>query len=93
MAVTRDEIMGALSRLTLPDGGDLVSRDMIRALGVDGGTVRFVIEAPDASMAARMEPQRKAAETRDCCAGRGDVCFCCADRARPCCTKACAAEP
>jgi ATP-binding protein involved in chromosome partitioning len=63
MAVTRDEIMGALSRLTLPDGGDLVSRDMIRALGVDGGTVRFVIEAPDASMAARMEPQRKAAET------------------------------
>ena len=62
MAVTRDEILGALSRLTLPDGGDLVSRDMIRALGIDGGAVRFVIEAPDAAMAAKMEPQRAAAE-------------------------------
>ncbi|MDG1375871.1 MAG: Mrp/NBP35 family ATP-binding protein [Yoonia sp.] len=62
MAVTRDEILGALSRLALPDGGDLVSRDMIRALGIDGGTVRFVIEAPDAGMAAKMEPQRAAAE-------------------------------
>ncbi len=62
MAVTRDEILGALSRLTLPDGGDLVSRDMIRALGIEGGTVRFVIEAPDAAMAAKMEPQRAAAE-------------------------------
>ncbi|WP_458790058.1 Mrp/NBP35 family ATP-binding protein [Yoonia sp. MH D7] len=62
MAVTRDEIMGALARLNLPDGGSLVSRDMIRALGVDNGAVRFVIEAPDAAMAAKMEPQRQAAE-------------------------------
>ncbi|MCO4841873.1 MAG: Mrp/NBP35 family ATP-binding protein [Yoonia sp.] len=62
MAVTRDEIMGVLARLELPDGGTLVSRDMIRALGVDGGAVRFVIEAPDAGIAAKMEPQRLAAE-------------------------------
>ena len=61
MAVTRDEIIGALARLDLPDGGTLVSRDMIRALGIDGGVVRFVIEAPDAALAAKMEPQRQAA--------------------------------
>lgn len=62
MAVTRDEIIGVLTRLELPDGGTLVSRDMIRALGVNGGAVRFVIEAPDAGIAAKMEPQRLAAE-------------------------------
>lgn len=62
MAVTREEIMNTLARLELPDGGTLVSRDMVRALGVDGGSVRFVIEAPDAGIAAKMEPQRQAAE-------------------------------
>ena len=62
MAITKDDILGALAKLDLPDGGNLVSRDMIRALGVDAGTVRFVIEAPDAGMAAKMEPQRQAAE-------------------------------
>ncbi|MFT5630880.1 MAG: ATP-binding protein involved in chromosome partitioning [Gammaproteobacteria bacterium] len=62
MAITKDDILGALAKLDLPDGGNLVSRDMIRALGVDAGAVRFVIEAPDAGMAAKMEPQRQAAE-------------------------------
>lgn len=62
MAITKDDIMAALAKLQLPDGGDLVSRDMIRAVGVDGGSVRFVIEAPDAGLAAKMDPQRAAAE-------------------------------
>lgn len=62
MAITKDDILGALAKLDLPDGGNLVSRDMIRALGVDAGAVRFVIEAPDAGMAAKMEPLRQAAE-------------------------------
>ncbi len=62
MAVTREDVLAALARLELPDGGTLVSRDMVRALGVDGGAVRFVIEAPDAAIAAKMEPQRQAAE-------------------------------
>ncbi|MEM9582695.1 MAG: Mrp/NBP35 family ATP-binding protein [Pseudomonadota bacterium] len=48
MSVTKEQILAALQSLGLPDGGDLVSRDMIRALHVEGGTVRFVIEvAPD----------------------------------------------
>ena len=60
--MTKDDILNVLAKLDLPDGGNLVSRDMIRALGVDGGAVRFVIEAPDADMAAKMEPQRAAAQ-------------------------------
>lgn len=44
MTPTRDQIIAALSSLGLPDGGNLVSRDMIRALSVTGGTVSFVIE-------------------------------------------------
>ncbi|KUF08690.1 Mrp/NBP35 family ATP-binding protein [Pseudoponticoccus marisrubri] len=55
-------VKAVLERLELPDGGNLISRDMIRALRVEGGAVRFVIEAPDAEMAKRMEPLRQAAE-------------------------------
>ena len=62
MAITRDEILGALSRLTLPGGTDMVSRDMIRALTVDAGAVRFVIEAADPAEAAKMDGVRRAAE-------------------------------
>ena len=62
LMTSKDEILATLSRVGLPDGGDLVSRDMIRALTVDGSSVRFVIEAPDAGMAARMGPIRDAAE-------------------------------
>ena len=62
MAVTRDEILGALARLTLPGGDDLVSRDMIRALNIEDGAVRFVIEAADPGEAAKMDGVRRAAE-------------------------------
>ncbi len=62
MPVTRDEIMGALARVALPDGGDLVARDMIRALDITDGAVRFVIEAPSPEAARKMEPVRANAE-------------------------------
>ncbi len=62
MALDRDTVLACLARIGLPDGGDLVSRDMIRALGVDGGAVRFVIEAPTPEAARRMEPLRAGAE-------------------------------
>lgn len=62
MSVTREQVLGALGRIALPDGGDLVSRDMIRALGIEGGAVRFVVEAPTADLARAMEPHRAAAE-------------------------------
>ena len=62
MAITRDEILAALSRLSLPDGQTLVSRDMIRALTIESGAVRFVIEAANPEEASKMEPIRKAAQ-------------------------------
>ncbi len=55
-------IEAELERLELPDGGNLISRDMIRALTVDGAEVRFVIEAPSPELARQMEPLRATAE-------------------------------
>lgn len=62
MQETKESVLRELARVSLPDGGDLVSRDLIRALTVEGGVVRFVIEAPSAEVARLMEPIRKAAE-------------------------------
>jgi len=61
MSVKRDEILKALNRITLPDGGDIVSRDMVRALTVEGDKVRFVLEVP-ADKGRAMEPVRAAAQ-------------------------------
>ncbi|GGG65708.1 iron-sulfur cluster carrier protein [Salipiger pallidus] len=62
MSTTIDAVKARLAALPLPDGGDLVSRDLIRALSVDGASVRFVIEAPNPEVARHMEPLRAAAE-------------------------------
>ncbi|MFW8594738.1 Mrp/NBP35 family ATP-binding protein [Cribrihabitans neustonicus] len=62
MPVTQEDIHAALERLALPDGGTLVSRDMLRALRIEDGRVSFVIEAPNPEVAKLMEPLRKAAE-------------------------------
>ena len=63
MALTQQAVLAALSKIALPDGGDLVGRDMIRALDIQGATIRFVIEAPTPEAARQMEPLRQAAET------------------------------
>ncbi|MEO0372150.1 MAG: Mrp/NBP35 family ATP-binding protein [Pseudomonadota bacterium] len=62
MSDTREKVLTELAKLELPDGGNLVSRDMIRALAVVDGQVRFVIEADSPEMARQMEPLRAAAE-------------------------------
>jgi ATP-binding protein involved in chromosome partitioning len=62
MTVTRAQVEAVLARLDLPDGGTLISRDMVRALTVEGDQVRFVIEAPSPDIARQMEPIRAAAE-------------------------------
>ncbi|CUH19664.1 Flagellum site-determining protein YlxH [Jannaschia seosinensis] len=59
---TRDAVLAALDTIRTPDDGTLVSRDMIRALAVEGDVVRFVVEAPSAEIAKVMEPMRAAAE-------------------------------
>ena len=58
---TKEQVLAELARLELPDGRSLVSADMVRALTVEGGAVRFVIEAPSPEAAAKMEPIRAAA--------------------------------
>lgn len=62
MTVTKEEILRALSGVALPGGGDLVSRDLIRALTVDGPVVRFVIEAESPEAARALGPVQGAAE-------------------------------
>lgn len=61
MTVAKEQIIAALQTLGLPDGGDLVSRDMIRALEVDNGAVRFVIEVSP-ELAPRFSGVRDAAQ-------------------------------
>ena len=62
MSVDKNEVLKALSRLQLPDGGDLVSKDFIRAVTVHAGSVRFVIEAPSPEIAKKLAAIREAAE-------------------------------
>lgn len=62
MSVTREEIMAVLSRIPAPDGRSLVGADLIRALSVDGGAVRFVIEAATPEDARALAPAQAAAE-------------------------------
>ncbi|MCB2136659.1 MAG: Mrp/NBP35 family ATP-binding protein [Rhodobacteraceae bacterium] len=62
MPATRDDILACLARIAVPGGGDFVSRDLVRALAVEEGRVRFVIEAKDAAEAQALEPLRQAAE-------------------------------
>ncbi|MCP4818427.1 MAG: Mrp/NBP35 family ATP-binding protein [Shimia sp.] len=62
MAITKELVLATLRRIALPDGGDLVSHDFVRALSVESGVVRFVIEAPNAEIAQKMGPLRQAAE-------------------------------
>lgn len=62
MSATKESVLATLARIALPDGGDLVSRDMVRALKVDGGEVSFVIEAPSAAVAQTMGSIESAAK-------------------------------
>ena len=63
MAISRDDILATLARVQLPGGGDLVSRDLIRALVIDGARVSFVIEAETPEAARLYGPAQQAAET------------------------------
>lgn len=62
MSVTRETVLEALKTLALPDGGDLVSRDLIRAVQISDTRVSFIIEAESAEAAKAMEGLRQAAQ-------------------------------
>jgi len=62
MAVTKQTVLDVLGQIGLPDGGTLVSRDLVRALAVEDGTVRFVIEAETPEAARALGAVRAEAE-------------------------------
>ncbi|MEI6800575.1 MAG: iron-sulfur cluster assembly protein, partial [Pseudomonadota bacterium] len=62
MEPTRDLIMATLAQIATPGGGTLVGDDLIRALVVESGSVRFVIESPSADHARSLGPVQQAAE-------------------------------
>ncbi|MGY6695293.1 MAG: Mrp/NBP35 family ATP-binding protein [Roseinatronobacter sp.] len=62
MAITREQILDVLAKIELPDGGTLVSRDLVRALVVEEGAVRFVIEAENAEAAQNFSSVRAQVE-------------------------------
>ena len=64
MTVDREGVMRVLAGVAHPDGGDLVSHDLIRALAVEGGQVRFVIEAPTPEDARALAPALAEAEAK-----------------------------
>ena len=62
MSLTREAVLDVLKRVADPLGGkDIVSAGMVRALNVDAGAVRFVLEI-DPARAKAMEPVRAEAE-------------------------------
>lgn len=62
MADLHDAVESILARVKIPGGGTLLSNDMVKALSVADGAVRFVIEAPNPEIARLMEPMRRALE-------------------------------
>ena len=62
MTLTRERILDSIRSVSTPGGGDLVSRDLVRAIQVDGANVRFVIEAESTDAARMLESARAEAE-------------------------------
>ncbi len=61
MSITREQILDTLRKIEDPASKkDIVSADIVRALTIDGGEVKFVLEVP-AAQGAAMEPTRLAA--------------------------------
>ncbi len=61
MALTREDVLACLRQLKDPSGSDIIEAGVVRALNVEGGDIRFVMEV------ARPEPYeaiRKEAEAR-----------------------------
>ncbi len=74
MSVTREDVLNVLKSITNPaTGTDLVASDIVRALTVEGGNVRFVMEV-DPAHGTAMEPVRlDAVEKIEALPGVGQV--------------------
>jgi ATP-binding protein involved in chromosome partitioning len=73
MALDLATVNGVLAGVSCPGGGDLLSRDLVRALSVEGETVRFVLEAASADEARALAPAQAAAEAALRAAGASSV--------------------
>lgn len=62
MSIAREQVLAVLARIAVPGGGDLISRDLVRALVIEAGKIRFVIEAPTPEQAHGLGPAQAAAE-------------------------------
>lgn len=62
MSDLRDRILDRLRQIETPGGGNLISRDLVRALQVRDGSVTFVIEAASPDDARLLEGAKGAAE-------------------------------
>jgi ATP-binding protein involved in chromosome partitioning len=60
-AISQEQVLAALQRIAAPQGGNLVSNNMISGLVVRDGHIGFSIEV-DPKAGAGLEPLRKAAE-------------------------------
>lgn len=64
MALSRERVLEELALVAVPGGGNLVSADLVRALTIEGGVIRFVIEAGDASFARALAAAEADAQRR-----------------------------
>lgn len=64
MDISRERVLSELQQIEIPGGGNLISADLVRALSVEAGTIRFVIEASDPAMARALAPVEAEAERR-----------------------------
>ena len=54
----REKILALLENFELEGGGNIISRDLIRALDVNGSKLSFVLDAPSPDVAKNLEAQR-----------------------------------
>ncbi|MGB3243894.1 MAG: Mrp/NBP35 family ATP-binding protein [Sulfitobacter sp.] len=61
MALSREQVLACLKEIKAPSGVDLVEAGLVRALSVEEGGVRFVMEVdqPEPFMAAKAEAEQK----------------------------------
>lgn len=64
MPITREDVLKEIADIALPQGGMLGQADLIRAVTVDSGVVRFVLEVADATAARAMAPVEAEARAR-----------------------------
>ncbi|MBK4216657.1 Mrp/NBP35 family ATP-binding protein [Paracoccus caeni] len=64
MSVNREAALREISEILMPDGKTLEQADIVRAFSIDGATIRFVLEVPDADAARALSAVEAEAKRR-----------------------------